>query len=234
MTIWKKAISVATSAALLASLLATAVAPGAFAAVAETSAGNIAQGDCVCRHGDIPLHRESANAISLAIDAGGLDRHVDPPTPQRRHVTWAARRSSPRPGSLGVTRHDRRANVLRHQVTGQDPPNRVDHRHRTEDRGSAGAPLGRRPATLSRIGTPASRLLSQRRRTASGMLVAGTASARRRPRRQRRRRLRVRPTTTGRRPLQVRLVDLRDATLPVGRRRAGCRSPALPGQVIRR
>jgi len=39
LTIWKKAVSVATSAALLASLLATAVAPGAFAADADGTVG---------------------------------------------------------------------------------------------------------------------------------------------------------------------------------------------------
>ena len=69
MTIWKKAISVATSAALLASLLATAVAPGAFAAVAVTSAGNIPQGGASAGTATFRITEE--NATSLATNAAG-------------------------------------------------------------------------------------------------------------------------------------------------------------------
>ena len=91
MTIWKKAISVATSAALLASLLATAVAPGALASVAVTSVGSI------------PVGGTSATELTLLFTerskAGGLCPVQSPPDPDLLGLNNAA-------GSLVFTIND--------------------------------------------------------------------------------------------------------------------------------
>ena len=66
MTIWKKALSVATTAALLASLLATAVAPAAFGSTTVTGVGTVPQGGTSATAATFVFTESDINTLTTA------------------------------------------------------------------------------------------------------------------------------------------------------------------------
>ena len=69
MAIWKKTISTVMSAALLASLLITAVAPAALASIIDDERRQRRAGDHLCRHGDLLFTENSIAALPNAAGA---------------------------------------------------------------------------------------------------------------------------------------------------------------------
>jgi hypothetical protein len=127
LTIWKKALSVGTSAALLASLLITAAAPAALASITQTSAGNVAQGGTSANTATFLFTENSVNALTTVpptqhlyvticdpLDAG-VGVCTSPLT-----VSWAGTPVISAPGSLGAS-VSTVGNVLDIKITGQDP-----------------------------------------------------------------------------------------------------------------
>jgi len=116
----KKAISAATSAALLASLLATAVAPSALAAISQTSAGNVALGGTSTGTATLLFTENAIDALSVValpatehmyvtiLDSAGLNK-----------VSWAGTPVLSAPDSLGAS-ISIVGNVLDIKITGRD------------------------------------------------------------------------------------------------------------------
>ena len=97
MTIWKKAISVGTSAALLASLLITAAAPSAFAQISATSAGTVALGST--SSGSVTLvFTENAKGALTNAAVGTMTAKL--PSPE---LTWVGTPVLSAPDSLGAS-----------------------------------------------------------------------------------------------------------------------------------
>jgi len=99
LSLWKKAVSVGTSAALLASLLVTAAAPAALASIAQTSAGNVAQGTTSAGTATFLFTENSAAALTTTgtMTVTILDSASNPT------VTWAGTPVVSAPGSLGAS-----------------------------------------------------------------------------------------------------------------------------------
>ncbi|HSW42551.1 MAG TPA: hypothetical protein VLM76_08595 [Patescibacteria group bacterium] len=119
MTIWKKAISVATSAALLASLLTAAVAPAALAAITQTSAGPVAQGTTSAGTATITFTENGINALTTT---GTMTVAIAPAAPAAGTVSWAGTPVVSAPGSLGVG-VSIVGGVLNISIAGFDPAN---------------------------------------------------------------------------------------------------------------
>jgi hypothetical protein len=100
LSIWKKAVSVATSAALLASLLTAVAAPAAFASITQTSAGNVAQGTTSVGTATFLFTENSANALTTI---GYMYVDILPALPGTGTVTWSGTPAISAPGSLDAS-----------------------------------------------------------------------------------------------------------------------------------
>ncbi|MDA8238155.1 MAG: hypothetical protein M0T75_09800 [Chloroflexi bacterium] len=119
MSLWKKAVSVGTSAALLASLLVTVAAPAALASTAVVSVGTVARGTTSTNAATFTFTENSVNAFAGAgtlivtiLDSAGGNTLSFVGTP----VVTA-------PGSLGAVSATKSGNVLTISTTNQDPFN---------------------------------------------------------------------------------------------------------------
>ncbi len=99
MSIWKKAVGVGTSAALLASLLITAAAPAALASITQTSAGNVAQGATSAGTATFLFTENSINALQTT---GTMTVHITD-SASGATVTWAGTPVVSAPDSLGAS-----------------------------------------------------------------------------------------------------------------------------------
>ncbi len=100
MSLWKKAVSVGTSAALLASLLVTVAAPAALASVSLTGAGVVAQGTTSAGTATILFTENSASALGAT---GYLYVDIAPAAPGAGTVSWAGTPVISAPDSLGAS-----------------------------------------------------------------------------------------------------------------------------------
>jgi hypothetical protein len=98
--LWKKAVSVVTSAALLASLLVTAAAPAALAAITQTSAGNVAQGTTSAGTATFLFTENTVNALQ---NTGTMTVTIDDAAPGTGSVAWAGTPVVSAPASLGAS-----------------------------------------------------------------------------------------------------------------------------------
>lgn len=120
MTIWKKAVSVGTTAALLASLLVAVAAPAALASITQTSAGNVAQGSTSAGTATFLFTENSAAALTTT---GHMYVTITPAAPGAGTVTWAGTPVVSAPDSLGVIVTFSALNVLDIRIRGFDNTN---------------------------------------------------------------------------------------------------------------
>jgi len=120
LTIWKKAVSVGTSAALLASLLAATVAPAAFASISQTSAGNVAQGSTSAGTATFLF---TENSVAALTTLGHMTVTITPAAPGAGTVSWAGTPVVSAPDSLGVILTFPALNVLDIRIRGFDNAN---------------------------------------------------------------------------------------------------------------
>lgn len=124
MSIWKKAVSVATSAALLASLLTAAVAPAALASVTVTSAGNVPRAGTSATEVTFVFTENSANALAGAVPVGGAGFDIDiTDSASGATVSFVGTPVASAPGSLGVDVYLTDSNTLTVEIAAQDPLN---------------------------------------------------------------------------------------------------------------
>lgn len=104
----KKAISAATSAALLASLLATAVAPSAFAATTTAGVGNVGRGSTTTATATFTFSEETTACIYNALGGAGAPNapvdlfvQIKPKAPIAGTVQFVGTPTLVAPGSLG-------------------------------------------------------------------------------------------------------------------------------------
>jgi hypothetical protein len=118
--LWKKAVSVVTSAALLASLLTAVAAPAALGAISQTSAGNVAQGTTSVGTASFLFTENTIAALPNA--PGSMTVTITPASPGLGSVAWAGTPVVSAPASLGAS-VTIVGNVLNISIAGSDTAN---------------------------------------------------------------------------------------------------------------